>query len=114
IFTGGRAHRLRILFNGAGLCTTSGGSHFIILLSGYIGAVVFGGLIYISGWAANDTHASYILAGLLGLLAISTLFLVRDIVTLLIIACIAAFLYIPFLLPQLPQLAMIVQLLGLS
>lgn len=113
-FTGGRAHRLRLMFNGAGLCTTYGGSRFIILLAGYIGAVVFGCLIYMSAWATTDSDASYILAALLGILAVSTLFLVRDIVTLIIVTLLAAVLYLPFQFPDIPQLAIIVQLLGLS
>lgn len=114
IFTGGKAHRLRVMFGGAGLCTTYGGSRFIILLSGYLGAVVFGCLIYLSALASNDSDAIYVLVGLLGILTISTLFLVRDFVTLLIVLFISAFLYLPFSFPNLPQLALLVKLLGLS
>ena len=44
--TGGDVVRIQLFLNGAGLCTTYGGSRFVISFMGYAGATFWGVLIY--------------------------------------------------------------------
>ncbi len=46
--TGGQISRIELNADGSGVCYTRGGSRFIISLFGYIGAVFWGMLIYLS------------------------------------------------------------------
>ncbi len=46
--TGGHVSRIELNINGTGVCFTRGGSRFTILVSGYLGAVLWGLLIYSS------------------------------------------------------------------
>ncbi|MFQ5534642.1 MAG: M50 family metallopeptidase, partial [Sphingomonadales bacterium] len=46
IATGGSIVKINLYPNGAGLCTSIGGSPFLIAFAGYFGAVLWGVLIY--------------------------------------------------------------------
>ena len=94
-FTGGRIRRIQLLWNGAGNCTTQGGNRTLILLSGYLGAALWGGLIYFAGWSYSNTAASVALYSILGIFGISTLLFVRDFKTLLIIVIMAGAMWLP-------------------
>ena len=90
LLTFGRVHKLHIDFNGGGACTTSGGFRPFILLMGYAGASMWGGLLYFAGWKLGDSGAAWWLQFELGLIAVVVLLWVRDLKTLVILACVAA------------------------
>ena len=46
IFSGGKILYMQMHINGAGLCVTLGGYNILIMLSGYLGAVLWGVLIF--------------------------------------------------------------------
>lgn len=85
ILTGGSIESIALDYNGSGLCTTSGGNRFLILVSGYTGSACWGFLVYISV-TYTKAHSVKIIAALLAILAafIGILW-VRDIVTLSIL-----------------------------
>ena len=53
IVTGGQVIGFTVAPNGSGLATTAGGSRFFILPMGYLGAALFGSLLF---YAANRVH----------------------------------------------------------
>ncbi|MFZ2586642.1 MAG: M50 family metallopeptidase [Alphaproteobacteria bacterium] len=90
LISGGRVHRIQLHFDGSGLCTTAGGSRVLILLAGYMGAALWGSLLYVGGWAMGETGSGVILQIELALLAVTTLLWVRDIKTLIILGIVAS------------------------
>jgi hypothetical protein len=83
LLTGGSIVSISLAVDGSGQCITRGGSEWLISFSGYFGAVVWGMAIY------RLAHYHNLLAGLLtatlcSLLALTMLFYVRDLLTLLI------------------------------
>lgn len=84
ILTGGSIVKIQLFPNGAGLCTTRGGSAFFISLMGYGGAILWGSLIFYI--ASTHQKVALVFSMLLvGLLASSILFWVRDLLTLFIV-----------------------------
>ena len=46
VITGGKIVKIELMLRGAGKCTTQGGVEIAILLAGYLGAVLWGSVIY--------------------------------------------------------------------
>ena len=89
ILTGGSIVKIQLFPNGAGLCTTRGGSAFFISLMGYGGAILWGSLIFYL--ASTHRKVALVFSVLLvGLLASSILFWVRDLLTLFIVLILLA------------------------
>lgn len=85
LLTLGKVNGIRLNFDGSGLCTTQGGSRIVILLMGYAGASLWGGALYMAGWALGDSGSAVWLQVELALLAVTVVLWVRDIKTLLIL-----------------------------
>ncbi|MDX8384032.1 MAG: M50 family metallopeptidase [Ghiorsea sp.] len=81
VMTGGSIEKIVIHLNGSGLCYTTGGYRFIILQAGYMGAVLWGILIY--EMADDISHKNTnILAGALAVLVAGfALLFARDLLT---------------------------------
>jgi hypothetical protein len=84
LLTGGSIVKIQLFPNGAGLCTTRGGSAFFISLMGYGGAILWGSLIYYLASSHRKTAQIFSIL-LIGLLASSILLWVRDLLTLFIV-----------------------------
>jgi hypothetical protein len=84
LLTGGSIVQIQLFPNGAGLCTTRGGSAFFISLMGYGGAILWGSLIFYLASSHRKTAQAFSIL-LIGLLAISILLWVRDLLTLFIV-----------------------------
>ena len=84
ILTGGAIVKIQLFPNGAGLCTTRGGSAFFISLMGYGGAIIWGGLLF-SVASIHRNIARIFSIILLCLLTSSILLWVRDLLTLFIV-----------------------------
>ncbi len=89
LLTGGSIVQIQLFPNGAGLCTTRGGSTFLISLMGYGGAILWGCLIF-SIATIHRKIAQALSLLLVGLLACSILLWVRDVLTLLIVLVLLA------------------------
>lgn len=113
MLTLGRIHRIELKFNGAGCCTTSGGMRIPILLAGYLGASTWGTLIYLAGWSLNDSGDIRLLNFLLGILILTTVFWVRNLTTLFIIATMFIVFALPTEIPQAGYAGYAVQFFGL-
>jgi hypothetical protein len=83
IVTGGKIMTIELFTNGAGLCTSRGGSRFLISFSGYAGAVFWGSLLYLMA-TAHQKLAQFISLSIFILIALSIIFWVRDLLTLII------------------------------
>jgi len=84
LLTGGSIVKIQLFPNGAGLCTTRGGSAFFISLMGYGGAILWGSLIFYLASSHRKTAQIFSIL-LIGLLASSILLWVRDLLTLFIV-----------------------------
>jgi phosphoglycerol transferase MdoB-like AlkP superfamily enzyme len=94
--TGGSIHRIELNVNGSGVCTTSGGSQFLILFSGYAGSSLWGTLIYLSA-AVRKNRLTRSLA--LIFIAVNVLVLVlwsKDVTTMLILAVMSSLFLLSF------------------
>ena len=64
LITGGRFDHFEVLSNGAGVAYTAGGSHFLVLQMGYLGAALFGAVLL---YAANRVQRVNAVAAIVGL-----------------------------------------------
>ncbi|MFT5814892.1 MAG: hypothetical protein ACI9VT_002661 [Psychroserpens sp.] len=84
LLTGGSIVQIQLFPNGAGLCTTRGGSAFFISFMGYGGAILWGTLLFYLA-SSHQKIAQVCSILLVGLLASSILMWVRDLLTLFIV-----------------------------
>jgi len=90
LITGGAIESIQLHLRGSGLCTTRGGSGFIISLAGYLGAVIWGMLIYLMADKLNKRHTDEMALFMAGVIFFSAVFLARDLMTLLIMTTLIA------------------------
>jgi hypothetical protein len=64
IITGGRFEHFEVIPNGAGVAYTAGGSQFLVLQMGYLGAALFGAVLL---YAANRVQRVNVVAAVVGL-----------------------------------------------
>jgi len=113
IMTGGSIVKIELFPNGAGLCTTRGGSAFIISFMGYAGAALWGTLIYLLA-SAHQRVAQAFSALLALLIVISLVFWVRDLLTFAIIISLLLVILVKFKFSKLTYLQVSLQITGLS
>lgn len=111
LLTGGNIISIQLFPNGAGLCTTQGGSRFIISFFGYAGAVFWGVAIYY--FASMHQRVAQIFSVMIIILLISTIiFWIRDILSLAIVAVLLVTILLKFKLQDLRYFQFILQLIG--
>lgn len=112
LLTGGNVLRIQLFTTGAGLCTTQGGSNFIISFAGYAGATLWGWGIYkISSSHQRIAQAFSVL--IFVLLLSSIIFWGRDLLTWFILAVLAFIFLLTIKLQKVHYLQGIMQLFGL-
>lgn len=90
LLTGGRVEKITLNLLGGGLCHTRGGIRFVVLHAGYIGAVLFGILLYEMADTLSRRHTSMIAGALAGLCGLTAVLYGRDILTWVILGVLAA------------------------
>ncbi|MEJ2608521.1 MAG: M50 family metallopeptidase [Candidatus Thiodiazotropha sp.] len=85
LVTGGSVHRIELNIDGSGLCTTSGGMEFLILLAGYTGSALWGSLIYLSVSLGKARYSKQISAILTLVVLLVALLWARDLITIAIL-----------------------------
>ncbi|WP_068547131.1 M50 family metallopeptidase [Thalassotalea crassostreae] len=112
LLTGGSIVQIELFTNGAGLCTTLGGSTFVIAFSGYAGAVMWGVLMY--KIAQLNNRVTHIASALLALLiVVSCLLWVRDLLTLFICLCLLALFLFSLKISHFPILPVVLKLFAI-
>lgn len=112
LISGGNIISIQLFANGAGLCTTQGGSRFLISFFGYGGAIIWGGLIY--SFAGHHQRFAQIFSGFITLLLfISILLWARDLLTIIILVVLLIMFALTIKLQKLKILQMLMQLFGL-
>ena len=112
ILTGGNVLRIQLFANGAGLCTTQGGSSFVISFAGYAGATLWGWGIY--KLASAHQRAAQIFSAIVFILLIfSIIFWGRDLLTWFILAVLAMIFLLTVKLQRVHYLQRLMQLFGL-
>lgn len=113
LVTGGTVLSIKLFPNGAGLCTTQGGSRFIISIMGYSGAVLWGAMIYLL--AKSHQKVAQVQAGLvLLLLMLSIILWARDLLTLVILLLLTGLFIVTFKIKNNRYFQYVMQLFGLS
>ncbi len=74
LLTGGSIERIELVAQEGGLCVTSGGNRFVLLTAGYLGSLVWGGLILLLASRTRIDRAVSIVLGLI-LVAVSVFFI---------------------------------------
>ena len=92
LLTGGEVHRIVLRWNGSGLCYYSGGWRIGVAFSGYLGAVVWGALIYLGARVAGRL-SRWLAAGFLVMILSSGVLWARDLITIVILMILCAILY---------------------
>lgn len=112
LLTGGNVLRIQLFANGAGLCTTQGGSNFVISFAGYAGATLWGWGIYKLS-SAHQKAAQVFSIFLFALLVWSIIFWGRDLLTWFILAVLAGLFIFTIRLQKAHYLQRLMQLFGL-
>ncbi|WP_394147083.1 M50 family metallopeptidase [Shewanella atlantica] len=93
LLTGGVVSHIQLFPNGAGLCFSQGGAPVVIGFSGYLGAALWGYLIFILATWPKGIRLSFALLG--SAVVITTLMWGRDPLTITILACLAVLFLLP-------------------
>ena len=111
LFTGGIVSHIELFPNGAGLCYSQGGNAVLIAFSGYLGAAVWGYLIFLlATWRNGIRFTLSILA--LTILA-SVVLWARDLLTIAILLCLSGLILLPLKLKNSRPLNSLLRILGL-
>lgn len=113
LFTGGNIVRIQLFANGAGLCTTQGGTAFVISFLGYAGATFWGWGIYKVA-SAHQRAAQVFSIVMLVLLTSSLVFWVSDLLTTVILLVLAAMFVLTIKTRRLKVLQLLMQFFGLT
>ncbi|MCL1098633.1 M50 family metallopeptidase [Shewanella gelidii] len=93
LLTGGSVSHIELFMNGAGLCYSQGGWPVMIGFSGYLGASIWGYLMFnLATWPAG-IRTSF--AALGGLVVLTIVFWGRDILTVAILIALAVLFFLP-------------------
>lgn len=95
LFTGGSIERIVLHFNGSGLCYTKGGWQGLVTFAGYLGAVIWGAVIYL-GARASGPASRWLAMGMVTMIIITGALYARDVFTIVIMLVICATLYASF------------------
>lgn len=111
--TGGKVVKLELHWRGGGACTTQGGNRFLTLLAGYMGASLWGAVLFLIGANLGEAGVRWWLAAELVLLGFALLFWAKHVVTMVILLLIGAVYGAAWYLPPEFGLAYVLQVLGL-
>ena len=114
LITFGRPVKLEIQWSGAGMMTSRGGWRIPTLLAGYMGASLWGLVIYLAGFYLGQDSAVILIATLFVFFIVTTLLFVRDVVTLFIMGLLAGFFYIPLQFTHLEFFPDLLRFIGLG
>ena len=95
VLSGGSIERIVLHFNGSGLCYTKGGWQPLVAFAGYVGAVVWGAIIYL-GARARGVVSRWLAMLVLSMIVITGVLYARDIITILIMFIISGVIYTSF------------------
>ncbi|MES9831716.1 MAG: M50 family metallopeptidase [Candidatus Thiodiazotropha sp. DIVDIV] len=90
LVSGGSIDSIELNLDGSGVCTTLGGSNFLILFSGYAGSGLWGSLIYFLSSIGEEKRSKAIAFTMSALVIITGLLWARDAVTFVILGVIAS------------------------
>jgi len=111
ILTGGSIVKIELFPNGAGLCTTRGGSRFVVSFMGYAGAALWGTVIYCL--ASAHQRIAQVFSLLLAILIIfSLIFWVSDLLTFAIISSLLLLILAKFKFSNVSYLQLSLQVTG--
>jgi len=78
LLSGGNVHNITLNFDGSGVCTTSGGSRFLVSFSGYAGSALWGLFIYCLADALSPGKSRLVVMFIVSMLVITLVLWARD------------------------------------
>ena len=111
ILTGGMVSHIQLFPNGAGFCFSQGGSSIVIAYAGYLGAALWGYVIFLLATKKSIIRFTLSLLGLT--VASSLVFWARDILTIAILLVLAIVFLLPLKLKNSSLLNTLLRILGL-
>jgi len=93
LLTGGEVQRIVLHWNGSGLCYYAGGWRIAVAFAGYLGAVLWGAVIYLGARIAGRS-SRWLAAAVLLIILISGVLWARDLITIAILSIISGVLYL--------------------
>jgi len=112
LLSGGSIIKIELFANGAGLCTTLGGSRFLVSFSGYAGAIIWGAIIYISAKSHQRVAQIFSLFIIL-LLSVTLILWARDLLTIFICLVLLVLILLSLKAKNLKTLQLLLQLFGM-
>jgi len=113
LLTGGMIHNITLSFNGSGVCTTSGGMHFLISFSGYAGSALWGLLIYSVAGTLSQKKAKFMTGIMVVMLVVTLLLWARDVSTIIILLVLLLMYAIPLVKSLWFSVKFFIQLVGI-
>jgi len=113
LLTGGYIHNITLNFDGSGVCTTSGGSRFLVSFSGYAGSALWGGVIYSVADALTPAKARLIAVFLIAMLTITLVFWARNFSTIVILIVLLMMYTLPLFKSLWVSVKFLIQLIGI-
>ena len=113
LLTGGSIDSITLNFNGSGLCTTRGGSAFMIVFSGYAGSALWGLLIYSVAATLSKPSAKLMVATMVSMLAMTLLLWARDVSTIIILLVLLSMYALPLYKSLWFSVTFFIQLVGI-
>ena len=95
LVSGGHINVIVLNLDGSGLCQTQGGWRPLVAFSGYLGAVIWGAVVYLGARASGKANR-WLAPAIVLMIAISAVMWVRDIITMAILTIICTALYLSF------------------
>lgn len=92
VFTGGSVSELQVNLDGSGHCVSSGGWRPLVLSGGYLGSIVFGNVLFRTGWL-YPISSKYVLLGLVVCLTFLSILWAASVISFLVMGAIAALLF---------------------
>lgn len=113
LITGGEIVSIQLFTNGAGLCTSRGGITLFISFFGYAGATLWGWIIF--KLANSHQRTAQVFSVLMIILLLASIVLwARDLLTMIIIACLAVLFVFLIKMRRLYYLQLLLKFFGLS
>lgn len=113
LLTGGSIHNITLNFDGSGVCTTSGGSQFLVSFSGYAGSALWGFFIYSIADALTPAKARLVVAIVIAMLTITLVFWARNFSTIVILILLVVMYALPLLKSLWVGVKFLIQLMGI-
>lgn len=113
LLTGGNIQGITLNFNGSGVCTTRGGTRFLVAFSGYAGSALWGLMIYRAADVLPRAWLKLVVGSLVAILGLTLILWARDVSTISILLVLIVIYIMPLYASLWLSVRSFIQLLGI-